>query len=190
MLGQGGLDMKHNRAASTFGKLFLAFSFLFGIAVWTSAPAQAQSPWWQNDQYSREREREYRREQRRREREARRAQRRQNRDYGNNGYDYGNNGYGNNGYGYGNNGDRPGDGYRNYGGSFDLRQTALNAGANEGLKEGRRDRDRGDRFDYRDEEKYREATTDYSSRLGDRSTYQRYFRDAFVTGYTEGYRGY
>src|SRR5204862_7925487 len=33
------------------------------------------------------------------------------------------------------------DGYPNWGGSFDLRQTALNAGYNEGSKEGRNDRD-------------------------------------------------
>src|SRR2546430_17486998 len=32
------------------------------------------------------------------------------------------------------------DGYPNWGGSFDLRQTALNAGYNEGTKEGRNDR--------------------------------------------------
>lgn len=178
--------MRQKRAASTLGKLFLAFSFLFGIGIWTSTTAQAQwqNDRWENDQYSRQREREYRREQRRREREMRRAQRRQSRDYGYDRRDYG---YDN---GYGWNGDRRGDGYGNYGGSFDLRQTALNAGANEGIKEGRKDRERNERFDYTDEEKYREATKDYSSRLGDRYAYQRYFREAFVTGYTEGYRGY
>ena len=173
--------MKHNRAASTLGKLFLAFSFLFGIGIWTSTTAQAQSPWWQNDNYSRERDREYRREQRRREREARREQRRQNRDY------YGNNGYG---YGYGNNGYRDADGYGNYGGSFNLRQTALNAGFADGVKEGRKDRERGERHNYTDEDKYREGTRDYSSRLGDRYIYQRYYREAFQHGYDDGYAGY
>ena len=77
-----------------------------------------------------------------------------------------------------------------YGGSFDLRQTALNAGYNEGIKEGRKDRDRNDRYDYRDEEDYRNANTDYSSRLGDKRLYQQYFRQGFVNGYTDGYRGY
>ena len=66
------------------------------------------------------------------------------------------------------------DGYGNYGGSFQLRQTALNAGANEGIKEGRRDRQRGERSDYSDEDAYRKATKDYSSKLGDRYIYQRY----------------
>lgn len=77
-----------------------------------------------------------------------------------------------------------------YGGSFQLRQTALNAGYNEGIKEGRKDRSRGDRFEYRDEEDYRNANTDYSSRLGNKSLYQQYFRQGFVNGYSDGYRGY
>src|SRR4026209_597898 len=37
------------------------------------------------------------------------------------------------------------DKYGTYGGSFQLRQTALNAGYNEGIKEGRKDQDRGRR---------------------------------------------
>ena len=82
------------------------------------------------------------------------------------------------------------DGYGNNGGSFQLRQTALNAGYNEGVKEGRNDRRRGDRFDFRDESDYRNATKDYSSRLGDRYTYQSYFRQAFENGYRDGWNGY
>ncbi len=169
--------MRQNRAASKLGKLFLAFSLLFGIGVWTSTTAQAQ---WQNDQYNRQNEREYRRDQRRREREARRNQRRQDRDYGNNGY-----GYGNNGYGY-----RDADGYGNYGGSFNLRQTALNAGFADGAKEGRKDRERRDRYDYTDEGDYRSGDRDYSSRLGDKEIYRRYYREAFSHGYADGYGGY
>ena len=178
--------MKSIHLKGTMGRFFLGFALLFGIGVMSSITAQAQ---WQNNPYGRDtyyerqqrqREREMRREQRRREREARRN----NRVYDN--YGYGNNGYGNDGYGN----QRGYDGYGNYGGSIHLRQTALNAGANEGVKEGRRDRERGERFDYTDESVYREATKDYSSRLGDRYAYQRYFREAFVTGYTEGYRGY
>src|SRR6266436_1924239 len=41
-----------------------------------------------------------------------------------------------------------GDSYPNYGGSFELRQTALNAGYNEGLKEGRKDRNRANNYGY------------------------------------------
>ena len=75
------------------------------------------------------------------------------------------------------------DGYPNLGGSFDLRQTALNAGYNEGSKEGRNDRSKNRYRDYNDFKSYRNADSDYSSRLGDRSLYQRYYRMAFESGY-------
>lgn len=151
------------------GKLLLAFSFLFGIGIMTSTTAQAQ--WGNNDPYYRDRAAQ--REQRRREREARREQRR--------------GGY-NDPYGY--NRGRSADGYGNYGGSFDLRQTALNAGFADGVKEGRRDRSRNERYDYTDESDYQKGTRDYSSRLGDRYIYQRYYREAFSHGYADGYSGY
>lgn len=139
----------------------LGLSLLIGIGIVSSnSVAQAQ---WQNRDWQREqlrRQRQWEREQRRREREARREQRQ---------------------YGY--------DDYR-YGGSYQLRQTALNAGYNEGIKEGRKDRQNGDRFEYRDEEDFRNANTDYSSRLGSRQLYAQYFRQGFTNGYTDGYRGY
>lgn len=82
------------------------------------------------------------------------------------------------------------DGYPNYGGSFNLRQTALNAGYNEGIKEGRKDNQKNERYDFTDETTYQKATKDYSSKLGDRSLYQRYLRMAFENGYNDGYNGY
>lgn len=82
------------------------------------------------------------------------------------------------------------DGYPDLGGSFQLRQTALNAGYNDGIKEGRKDSQKRERFDFRDEGNFQKATRDYSSKLGDRYLYQRYYRDAFETGYTDGYGGY
>jgi hypothetical protein len=85
---------------------------------------------------------------------------------------------------------RNGDGYGNYGGSFQLRQTALNAGYNNGIQEGRKDRQRGERFEFRDEGDYQKATEDYSSRLGDRELYRSYFREGFQNGYRAGYSGY
>ena len=84
------------------------------------------------------------------------------------------------------------DGYPNWGGSFELRQTALNAGYNEGIKQGRNDakhRDRG-RYGYQNSSAYQKATKDYSSRLGDKELYRRYFREAFPNGYDDGMRGY
>lgn len=75
-------------------------------------------------------------------------------------------------------------------GSFQLRQTALNAGYNNGIEEGRKDRRRGERFEFRDEGDYQKATEDYSSRLGDRELYRSYFREGFANGYRAGYSGY
>jgi hypothetical protein len=94
-----------------------------------------------------------------------------------------------------NNNDRNGrgrnnDGYGNYGGSFQLRQTALNAGANEGNKAGRDDKNHNRSFEFRNKSTFQKATKDYSSRLGDREIYKQYFREAFEHGYSDGYRGY
>jgi hypothetical protein len=75
------------------------------------------------------------------------------------------------------------DDYPNWGGSFELRQTALNAGYNEGIKEGRNDRARGRHSNFQDFSAYQKATKDYNSRLGDRELYRRYFRRAFENGY-------
>lgn len=127
------------------GKLFLAFSLVFGISIISSMTAQAQ---YRNDPYAQD-----------------------NRDRGRRGGRYN-------------------DGYGDYGGSYELRQTALNAGANEGIKAGRKDRRRGERYDFSDEREYQKATKDYSSRLGDRYIYQRYFRAAFEHAYADGYSGY
>ncbi|HTG94862.1 MAG TPA: hypothetical protein VL866_19860 [Pyrinomonadaceae bacterium] len=79
--------------------------------------------------------------------------------------------------------DRNWDRFGNYGGSFELRQTALNAGYNEGIRESLKDRDRNRSIDYRTLSTYQNATKDYSSRLGNRELYRRYFREAFATGY-------
>ncbi len=84
---------------------------------------------------------------------------------------------------------RNNDGYGNYGGSFQLRQTALNAGFNEGLKEGRNDYRRNRRRSFSDFSAYRNATKDYDRSDGSRELYQRYFREAFQKGYLAGVRG-
>ena len=156
--------MKMNTVSKRVMGVVFGFSLLLGIGIASASNVQAQyqNPYWRQEQA--------RQEQIRRQREWERQQRRQQqaqRDWR----------YDDNRYGYG---------YE----SNQLRQTALNAGYNEGIKEGRKDRDRGERFEYRDEEDYRNANTDYSSRLGDRSLYQQYFRQGFANGYTDGYRGY
>src|SRR5512132_983479 len=75
------------------------------------------------------------------------------------------------------------DNYPNWGGSFELRQTALNAGFNEGTKEGRNDRANGRHSNFQEFSAYEKATKDYSTRLGDRELYRRYFQEAFQRGY-------
>src|SRR5262245_20899442 len=83
------------------------------------------------------------------------------------------------------------DGYPNWGGSYQLRETALNAGYNEGSKEGRNDRSHSRYRNYSEFGAYNDATHDYSSRLGDRELYRRYYRAAFENGYsTENPGGY
>src|SRR5215208_1201438 len=50
--------------------------------------------------------------------------------------------------------------YGNWGGSAQMRQTALNAGYNNGIKDGRNDRRRNERFNFNDESGYRSASKD------------------------------
>ena len=80
--------------------------------------------------------------------------------------------------------------YGQFGGSYELRQTALNAGYNNGVKEGRNDRKKNRARNYSDFNSYREATSDYSSKLGDKELYRRYYRQGFENGYEDGFRGY
>lgn len=82
------------------------------------------------------------------------------------------------------------DGYGYFGGSFQLRQTALNAGFNEGTKQGRSDRSKRNNNGYQNRDTYQKAIKDYSSGLGDREVYQRYFREAYEHGYADGFGGY
>jgi hypothetical protein len=82
------------------------------------------------------------------------------------------------------------DGYGNFGGSAHLRQTALNAGFGEGVKQGRKDRSARNNNGYQSQSIYQKATKDYSSGLGDREVFKRYFREAYEHGYADGYAGY
>jgi len=82
------------------------------------------------------------------------------------------------------------DGYGNFGGSAELRQTALNAGYNEGNKQGKKDQGMRNNYSYQGQTAYQKATKDYNSRLGERNIYQRYFREAYENGYSDGVKGY
>ena len=78
----------------------------------------------------------------------------------------------------------------NWGGSAELRQTALQAGYDEGIKAGRTDRSRGQKFNFEDEIAYKDATKGYNKQLGDKKLYRRYFRAGFEKGYREGWNGH
>ena len=97
--------------------------------------------------------------------------------------------YGNRG-GYGTYGNNRGYGNYGYGNYTQSQQTALNAGYNEGVKEGRNDRNRGGYRNVNDFSAYRNANKDYNSRYGDRYEYQQYFRRGFENGYNDGLNGY
>src|SRR3954471_7496346 len=75
------------------------------------------------------------------------------------------------------------DSYPNWGGGYQLRETALNAGYNEGSKEGRSDRARNRYRNPSEFSAYQNGNHDYSSRLGDRDLYRRYYQMAFENGY-------
>jgi hypothetical protein len=137
-----------------------ALALLFGIGLAANVTTQAQYP-YPNDRYRRDRDYRDYRDQRRRDYDSRNRR-----------------------------GDRFNDGYPDLGGSFNLRQTAMNAGFNTGVKAGRDDRRRGRPYEYRDESAFQKATKDYSERLGDLGLYRTYFRMAFDHGYADGYAGY
>ena len=133
--------MKINLLTNRVLGFVFGLSLLLGVGMTASSTAQAQ---WQNPDWQREqarRQREWEREQRRRQREANRDWRNDDRYRDRRYNDPYNDPYG-------------------YGGSAQLRQTALNAGYNQGIKEGRKDRSRGERYEFRDEGAYQNATTD------------------------------
>src|SRR5437764_2718065 len=166
----GGQETMKINGIKKIGGALLGLLLFCGITLISGTTAQAQYPWNQ-DQYRREQRERERQAQIERERQARQQQggwydqygnyhasRESNnqggwydqygnyhasRDYNNQNRDYNNqNGYYNNQNGYNRRG-RNWDGYGNQGGSYELRQTALNAGYNEGLRAGREDRRRG-----------------------------------------------
>ena len=190
-----------------FAKTLMSVVALFILVPAVSAQNNGQ---WRRDQNRQQRQEEQRRRQdEQRRRQSQRSADPRDRD-GDGDYDqrdayiiqqqqrnggygtYGNNGtYGNRG---GNNGgySRRGYGYGNNGvGSYSQsQQTALNAGYNEGVKEGRNDRNRGGYRNVNDFSTYRNANKDYNSRYGDRYEYQMYFRRGFENGYNDGLNGY
>lgn len=160
--------MKSNYLKNKIGGAVMGLSLLAGIGIAAAPTTQAQWPY--NPQIQRSRTYDPYRDPYRTY-DPYQVQR--NRQYRNRNWRYNNNG----------------DNYPNYGGSFDLRQTALNAGYNNGIEAGRRDRQRG-YYNINSQREFQRASKDYSSRLGDRNLYAEYFRLAFQRGYDAGYKGY
>ncbi len=171
------------------GGALLGSIMLLGTVMVSGTTTQAQYPYPNQDQYRRQRDYERAQRERARQAEIERQRQMRNDQYGQYGQ-YGNDQWNRNDQ-WNNRGrrGRNGDGYGNFGGSYELRQTALNAGYNEGNKAGRNDR-RSGRYDPTRSSAYRNAMKDYNSRMGDRYAYQQYFRAAFENGYSDGYNGY
>ena len=159
--------MKTNYFKNIAGTAIMAVSIILGVSCLSSVQAQYPYP---NDRYRQQQDERYRRDQDRYRQQNDRWRRGQNQDLRRGG-SY--------------------DSYPNWGG-YEFRQTALNAGYNEGLKQGRNDRNRrwGGRGDFRNSSAYRNADKDYNSRFRDRELYRRYFQMAFETGYRDGLNGY
>ena len=78
-----------------------------------------------------------------------------------------------------------GYGRRNRG---DIDRIAESNGYRAGLRAGSTDRAYGDRFNYRDEAAYRDATSGYHNSYGDINFYRNNYREGFRRGYEDGYR--
>jgi hypothetical protein len=178
--------MKSHYLKNIAGTAVMAFSLILGISSITAA--QSRDP-YQNDRYRRQQQDELRRQQAEQLRRDQQDQaRRDQNDQWNRGRNQDQWGRDQNSRSRG----PGGDGYPTWGGNYELRQTALNAGYNEGAKQGRNDRNRNRGYgsDFRNYSSYRNATKDYNSRYGDRELYRRYFQMAFENGYADGLRGY
>lgn len=61
-------------------------------------------------------------------------------------------------------------------------------GVDEGYREGERDARRHERFDFRDEGRYRDSDRGYKGWMGPRYEYERAYRRGFEEGYARAYR--
>lgn len=79
--------------------------------------------------------------------------------------------------------------YGGYGYGRDVGRVAYDNGYREGVEEGRNDVRRGRSFDYDRHDEYRDADKGYNRNYGNRDEYRRVYRQGFVAGYNEAYRG-
>lgn len=71
--------------------------------------------------------------------------------------------------------------------SRNIARIAQAQGYNDGLREGADQIRRKKRYDPYGEGRYKKATNGYKSRFGNKETYKRIYRRAFVRGYNEAY---
>ncbi len=68
-------------------------------------------------------------------------------------------------------------------------QQAKQFGYDDGLAAGRYDQMKGKNFKPEDHDLYKDSTHGWTTTLGTKDEYKRLYREAFVKGYQEGYRG-
>lgn len=74
-------------------------------------------------------------------------------------------------------------------GRYNNGSVAVQIGYRDGLQVGRDDASNRQNYDPRRAKWYRDGDHDYNNRYGSRDQYTREYRDAFIQGYEEGYRG-
>src|ERR1044071_4306875 len=74
------------------------------------------------------------------------------------------------------------------GGRNDIYRIAQQNGYNDGLRSGQSERNSRRSFDYRNDDRYRDASSGYRSDYGNRDQYRQAYREGYQRGYEEGYR--
>jgi hypothetical protein len=74
-----------------------------------------------------------------------------------------------------------------YRGRYNVERIAFDNGYRDGLREGEKDDRHNERFDYRDEGRYRSGDSGYRREYGPRYEYVSFYRRGFAEGYRRGY---
>jgi hypothetical protein len=80
--------------------------------------------------------------------------------------------------------------YPNTRGTYRYANVAFDNGYNDGLDKGREDVDDRDSYDPNRHSRYRSADRGYEGRYGSKDQYRDIYREGFLAGYNDAYRGY
>ena len=80
--------------------------------------------------------------------------------------------------------------YPNTRGTYRYANVAFDYGYNDGLEKGREDVDDRDSYDPNRHSRYRSADRGYEGRYGSKDQYRDIYREGFLAGYNDAYRGY